>query len=183
MKTRNEVEEYLKKLGIEIQSQFEDRESTEYGEEVVQTERYMPTTGEKVIEDNLKHDKIKVLNEDAKKALLDLVSQSITNGDMETAEIALEVLQEESGYYKGHRNAAIDNAIPLDKRIEFEQYCQTKNPEKQFTGPMAAFRASAHNIATNRREGNISGITAEIRSAAKGEQERENKEENTRSGE
>ena len=66
MKTRKEVEEYLRDLEIEIKSYMEDRSSTEYGAETIQTERIMPITGEKVIEDNLKHDKIKVLNNDAK---------------------------------------------------------------------------------------------------------------------
>ena len=95
MKTRKEVEEYLRDLEIEIKSYMEDRSSTEYGAETIQTERIMPITGEKVIEDNLKHDKIKVLNNDAKNALLDLISQSMTSGDMETAKTALEVLQEQ----------------------------------------------------------------------------------------
>jgi len=165
MNTRSEVEEYLKNLGIEIKSNLQDRESTEYGNEVVQTERYMPITGEKVVEDNLKRDQIKVLNEDAQNALLNLISQSITNGDMETAKTALEVLQDESGFYKGHRSAAIGNNIPLDKRIAFEQYCQSQNQNKQFTGPMSAFMASAHNVAANRRTETVNNITGEIKSA------------------
>lgn len=165
MKTRSEVEEYLKSLGIEIKSKLEDRESTEYGSEVVQTERYMPIAGEKVVEDNLKRDQIKVLNDDAQKALLDLISQSITSGDMETAKTALEVLQEESGFYKGHRNAAIDKSIPLDKRLEFDQFCQSRNESKQFTGSMAAFMASAQNVASNRRTETVNETTAQIKDA------------------
>ena len=165
MNTRSEIEEYFKSLGIEIKSNLEGRESTEYGSEVVQTERYMPITGEKVVEDNLKRDQIKVLNKDAQNALLDLISQSITNGDMETAKTALEVLQDESGFYKGHRSAAIGNNIPLDKRIAFEQYCQSQNQNKQFTGPMASFMASAHNVAANRRTETVNNITGEIKSA------------------
>ncbi len=176
MKTRKEVEEYLRDLEIEIKSYMEDRSSTEYGAETIQTERIMPITGEKVIEDNLKHDKIKVLNNDAKNALLDLISQSMTSGDMETAKTALEVLQEESGFYKGHRNAAIRNDIPLDKRIEFDKYCQTLNSEKEFTGPIAAFMASAHNIATTRRTGNINRITTEIKREVKEKEEEIEKE-------
>ena len=97
MRTRKEVEEYLKDLGVEIKSTLENRESTEYGKDVINTERYMPITGEKIIEDNVKHDQIKVLNKEATNALLDLITQSIISGDMETAKTALEVLQEESG--------------------------------------------------------------------------------------
>lgn len=165
MNTRNEVEAYLKSLGIEMKSEIVDRESTEYGSEVIRTERYMPITGEKIIEDNLKRDQMKVLNDDAQKALLDLISQSITSGDMETAKIALEVLQEESGFYKGHRNAAIDKNIPLDKRLEFEQYCQPRNESKQFTGPMAAFMAAAQNVASERRTETVNRTTSEIKDA------------------
>lgn len=165
MNTRNEVEAYLKSIGIEIKSELVDRESTEYGSEVIQTERYMPITGEKIVEDNLKRDQIRVLNADAQKALLDLISKSITNGDMETAKTAIEVLQEESGFYKGHRAAAIDKNIPLDKRIEFEQYCKPRNENKQFIGPMAAFMSSAQNVASERRVGTVNTITSEIKEA------------------
>jgi len=165
MKTRSEIEEYLKSIGVELQSKMVDRETTEYGREVIQTERILPITGEKIVEDNIKRDKIKVLNEEAKNALLDLINQSITNGDMETAKIALEVLQEESGFYKGHRSAAIDKSIPLDKRLEFDQFCQPRNESKQFTGPMAAFMASAQKVASNRRTETVSRTTAEIKDA------------------
>ena len=163
MKTRNEIEAYLKDLGVEIKSTLENRESTEYGKDVINTERYMPITGEKIIEDNIKHHQIKVLNKEATNALLNLITQSITSGDMETAKTALEVLQEESGFYKGHENAAISNSIPLDKRIQFEEYCQQKNnSKKEFTGSLAAFMASAQNIAESRRTGDVNKITNEI---------------------
>lgn len=165
MKARKEIEEYLQNLGIEIQSHMEERNSTEYGSEVFQTERFMPITGERIVEDNLKRDKIKVLNEDAKNALLDLISQSITNGDMETAKISLEVLQDESGFYKGHRDAAIRSDIPLDKRIAFDKYCQSKIENKQFAGSMATFMASARNVSITRKSEQVNGTIAEIKSA------------------
>ena len=165
MNTRSEIEEYLKSMGVEIQSKLEDRESTEYGSEVVQTGRILSVTGEKVFEDNVNRYQIRILNDNAKKALLDLINQSITNGDMETANIALEVLQEESSFYKGHRNAALSNKLPLDKRIEFDQYCEAKNEKRQFAEPMAAFKASAQNIANNRRTETINRTTAEIKDA------------------
>ena len=142
---------------------MENRESTEYGAEVIQTERIMPITGEKIIEDNVRHEQIKVLNQEATNALLDLITQSITKGDMETAKTALEVLQEESGFYKGNENAAISSTIPLDKRIEFDEYCKKGTQSKEFTGPMAAFMASAQNIAESRRTGEVNEITDGIK--------------------
>lgn len=84
---------------------------------------------------------------------------------METAKVALEVLQDASTFYKGHPNAAIKNNIPLDKRIEFDMYCESKKENKEFSGGLAAFMASAHNIATTRRTEQVNNITGEIKSA------------------
>lgn len=166
MKTRSEIEEYLSNLGIKIQSEMEQQISTEYGEEVIRTERINSITGEKIIEDNLKYSQIQVLNKEAENALLDLISQSITSGDMETAKVALDVLQDTSTFYKGHQNAAIKNNIPLDKRIQFGMYCETKAESKEFSGNLAGIMASAHNIATTRRTEQVNNMISEIKSAA-----------------
>ncbi len=118
----------------------------------------MPITGEKIKEDNLVNRATKkVLNKDAENALLALISKSITSGDMETAKISLEVLQEESSFYKENRNVALGRNIPLDKVIELDKYCEEQN--KQFTGPTAAFMASANKIASTRRMGQINNTT------------------------
>ena len=166
MKTRSEIEEYLLNLGIKIQSETEQQISTEYGEEVIKNERINSITGEKTSEENLKIRQIQVLNKDAENALLDLISQSITNGDMETAKTALDVLQDTSTFYKGHQNAAIKNNIPLDKRIQFDMYCKTKEKSKEFSGNLAGIMASTHNIATTRRTEQVNNMTSEIKSAA-----------------
>lgn len=170
MKTRNEIEEYLSNLGIKIQSETEQQISTEYGEEVTKNERINSITGEKISEDNLKSRQIKVLNKEAENALLDLISQSITSGDMETAKIALDVLQDTSTFYKGHKNAAIKNNIPLDKRIQFDMYCKSKTESKEFSGDLAGIMASAHNIAATRRTEQVNNMTAEIKSVALGKE-------------
>ena len=143
MRTRAEIEEYLKGKGVEIQSSDKEFKTTDYGEDVVYTARYMPFTGEKIVESNEKIRRTKEINEDAKKALLDLISESVTNGDMETAKVALEVLQDSSSYYKSNKNAAFRPSIPLDKRMEFEEYYNKQNPpKKEYTGPGAAFMAA-----------------------------------------
>lgn len=143
MKTRTDIEEYLKLQGVEIQSSVEEVATTEYGADVVHTLRYMPITGKKIVESNEKTHRTKVINEDAKKALLNLISESITNGDMETAKVALEVLQDSSSFYKNHKNAAFRPSIPLDKRMEFEEYYNKQNPpKKEYTGALAGFMAA-----------------------------------------
>jgi len=166
MKTRSEIEEYLKNLGIEIKSEYEVRESKygEYGEEAVVTERYMPITGEKVVTSN-GYETIKVLNDEAKDALVDLINQSITSGDMETAKTALDVLKSESTFYRS--NSAIDNSIPADKRREFKEYCEENKlkPPREFTGGLAAFQAAAYEVASNRRTETVNETTAEIKDA------------------
>ncbi len=165
MRTRNEIEEYLANLGIKIQSEAEEQISTEYGAEVINSERINSITGEKIKEDNLQRRQIKVLNKEAENALLDLISQSITSGDMETAKVALDVLQDTSTFYKGHPNVAIKNNIPLGKRVEFDMYCKSINESKEFSGGLAGFMASAHNVATTRRTEQVNNITGEIKSA------------------
>lgn len=165
MKTRNEIEEYLLNLGIKIQSETEQQISTEYGDEVIQSERFNSITGEKITEDNLKSRQIQVLNKEAETALLDLISQSITSGDMETAKVALDVLQDTSTFYKGHQNAAIKNNIPLDKRIEFDMYCKSKTESKEVSGSLAGFMGSAHKVAITRRTEQVNNMTSEIKSA------------------
>lgn len=143
MRTRAEIEEYLKGKGVEIQSSVEEVATTEYGADVVYTERYLPITGEKIVESNEKKHNEKKLNDDAKNALLDLIKQAVTNGDMETAKTALGVLQEESSFYKGNKTAALGASIPLDKRMEFWEYYDKQNPpKKEYTGPGAAFIAA-----------------------------------------
>lgn len=168
MKTRSEIEEYLKGLGVEIQSRYEwvDTGRDEYGEEAVYTERYMPITGEKVVEYNGGRS-IKVINDEAKDALLDLINKSITSGDMETAKTALDVLQSESAFYNDYRSEAIDKSIPADKRKEFKEYCEEHKPQppKMFDGPLAAFQAAAYEIASNRRTETVNETTSEIKDA------------------
>lgn len=166
MKTRSEIEEYLSNLGIKIQSEIEQQLSTEYGEEVIRTEHINSITGKKIIEDNLKSNQIQVLNKEAENALLDLISQSITNGDMETAKVALDVLQDTSTFYKVNQNAALKNNIPFDKRIQFGMYCKAKTESKEFSGGLAGIMASAHNIATTRRTEQVNNMTSEIKSVA-----------------
>lgn len=105
-------------------------------------------------------------NDEAKDALVDLISDSITNGDMETARTALEVLQEESTYYHNNQNAAFKTSIPLDKRSEFTKYCQEADEKtKTYDGPLAAFMASAKNVAVTRKEEDIKEIVAQIKEA------------------
>lgn len=173
MNTREDIEQYLENLGIKIQSKKEEIVVTEHGEEELYYESVMPITGEKIKEDNIVNRATKkVLNKDAENALLELIGKSITSGDMETAKISLEVLQEESSFYKGHRNAALERNIPLDKVMEFDKYYEEQN--KQFTGHMAAFMASANKIASTRRMGQINNTISEIRESII--KERENNE-------
>lgn len=151
MKTRKEIENYLEGLGIEIKPLKEYVNLNRFENQSNQKKHnylYSRVTG-----DDKNYYIIKILNKDAEKAILDLISKSITNDDMETAITAIQVLQEESYFYKNCANAAIRDDIPGDKKIAFFLYCQEHNiDDNNYAGPMAAYRSSKQNKDTSEKD-------------------------------
>lgn len=145
MKTRKEIEEYLEGLGIKIKPFIEKIALTGARMNFKQT----LSMKEK---ENCRYYTFKIINKDAENALLDLISKSIINDDMETAITAIQVLQEESLFYKEHRDSAIRKDVPLEKKIAFDLYCNEHGIEYNYTGPISAYINSPQNKERKKEE-------------------------------
>ncbi len=144
MKTRKEIEDYLEGLGIKIKPFIEYANINRFENQSNQKKHNFLCSI--VTDDDKNYHIIKILNKDAEKAILNLISKSITNDDMETAITAIQVLQEESYFYKNCGNAAIRDDIPSDKKTAFFLYCQEHNIEdNDYGGSMSAYRSSIQN--------------------------------------
>ena len=145
MKTRKEIEEYLEGLGIEIRPVRVKMSTNNYVKKPNQEEKYTQRVIFSNVPDDMNYYIMSILNKEAENALLDLISKSITNDDMETAVTAIQVLQEESYFYKQCKNAAIRSDITFRKRMAFDSYCQEHNIEDEYAGIMPTNRPSTPN--------------------------------------
>jgi len=113
MKSKEEIEKYL---GLKIVSSNEEQVrdssfamSPDLERYVSKYQQYYTVT-------------VKVLSKESEKALKDLLKESMSKGDLETASTCHSILMEESSYYKAH-----PNAIGLD----FEQGAMLSEYEEQ----------------------------------------------------
>ena len=113
MKSKEEIEKYL---GLKIVSSNEEQVrdsgfamSPDLDRYVSKYQQYYTVT-------------VKGLSKESEKALKDLLKESMTKGDLETASTCHSILMEESSYYKAH-----PNAIGLD----FEQGAILSEYEEQ----------------------------------------------------
>lgn len=121
MKTREEIEKEIKKymndLGIKVISYVRE---IPYNENGILTFYGLKYNGDK--DPQKRYYAFKTINEEAEKALIDYISKSIMEGDMERAVVTIDILQQKSDRYKLNRDSAV-KGVPLDKKIDFFRYC------------------------------------------------------------